>query len=110
MRVLLDECLPEGLRAELPGHHVLTAREAGLAGKKDGDLLAAASGRFDVFITMDRSLQWQQRMSAFGLAVIIIRARSNSLLSIRPLVPDLLRLFPFASPGQVVRVGHASTF
>jgi predicted nuclease of predicted toxin-antitoxin system len=105
MRVLLDECLPEGLRAELPGHRVLTVREAGLAGKKDGDLLTAASGRFDVFITMDRSLQWQQRVSAFHLGVVIIRARSNSLLSIRPLLPDLLRLLPMVSPGQVVRVG-----
>ena len=105
MRVLLDECLPEGLRAELPGHRVLTVREAGLAGKKDGDLLTAASGRFDAFITMDRSLQWQQRMSDFNLAVVVIRARSNSLLSIRPLVPDLLRLLSFVGPGQVVRVG-----
>jgi predicted nuclease of predicted toxin-antitoxin system len=105
MRVLLDECLPEGLRTELPGHQVLTAREAGLAGKKDSDLLTAASGRFDVFITMDRSLQWQQRVSAFDLGVVIIRARSNSLLSIRPLIPDLLRLLLIVGPGQVVRVG-----
>jgi hypothetical protein len=105
MRVLLDECLPEGLRAELPGHQVLTVRQAGLAGKKVGDLLTAASGRFDAFITMDRSLQWQQQVSAFDLGVVIIRARSNSLLSIRPLVPDLLRLLPIVSPGQVVRVG-----
>ena len=105
MRVLLDECLPEGLRAELPGHQVLTAREAGLAGRKDGDLLAAASGRFDAFLTMDRSLQWQQRVSAFDLAVVVLRARSNSLLSIRPLVPDLLRLLSFVGPGQVVRAG-----
>jgi predicted nuclease of predicted toxin-antitoxin system len=105
MRVLLDECLPEGLRAELTGHQVLTVRDAGLAGKKDGDLLAAASGRFDVFITMDRSLQWQQRVSAFDLGVVILRARSNSLLSLRPLLPDLLRLLLMVSPGQVVRVG-----
>jgi predicted nuclease of predicted toxin-antitoxin system len=105
MLVLLDECLPEGLRAELPGHQVLTAREAGLTGKKDGDLLTAASGRFDVFITMDRSLEWQQRVNAFDIRVIIIRARSNSLLSIRPLIPDLLRLLIIVSPGQVVRVG-----
>lgn len=105
MRVLLDECLPEGLRAELPGHKVLTAREAGLAGKKDGDLLAAASGRFDAFLTMDRSLQWQQQVSTFHLRVVVIRARSNSLLSIRPLIPDLLRILLIISPGQVVRVG-----
>jgi len=105
MRVLLDECLPEGLRAELPEHRVLTVREAGLAGKKDGDLLAAASGRFDAFITMDRSLQWQQRVSAFDVGVVIIRARSNSLLSLRPLVPDLLRLLALVRPSQVVRVG-----
>jgi predicted nuclease of predicted toxin-antitoxin system len=104
MRVLLDECLPEGLKAEIPGHEVLTVRQAGLAGKQDGHLLAAASGRFDAFITMDRSLQWQQRVGAFDLAVVILRARSNSLLSLRPLIPDLLRMLLMAGPGQVVRV------
>jgi len=101
----LTSVFRKGSGQSFPGTGVLTVREAGLAGKKDGDLLTAASGRFDAFITMDRSLQWQQKVSAFDLSVVVIRARSNSLQSIRPLVPDLLRLLSFVSRGQVVRVG-----
>jgi predicted nuclease of predicted toxin-antitoxin system len=104
MRVLLDECLPEGLKAELSGHQVLTVRQVGLAGKSDGELLSAASGRFEVFLTMDRSLQWQQRVKDLEFAVVIFRARSNSLLSLRPLVPELLRWLPKLAPGQVLRL------
>lgn len=105
MRVLLDECVPEGFRALLPELRILTAREAGLAGRKNGDLLAAADGRFDVLITVDHSLPWQQHVAAFGLAVVVLRARSNSLLSLQPLVPDLLRALNFIGPGQILRIG-----
>lgn len=106
MRVLLDECVPEGFRALLPEQlRAVTAREAGLAGRKNGDLLAAAEGRFDVLVTVDQSLPWQQHVPIFDLAVVVLRARSNSLLSLRPLVPDLLRTFGFISPGQIVRLG-----
>jgi hypothetical protein len=104
MRVLLDECLPEGLRGEISGHQVATSREAGLAGRKNGALLAAAEGRFDVLVTADQSLPWQQRVIAFQIGVIVLRARSNSLLSLRPLVPKLLLALGVISPGQVIRV------
>jgi hypothetical protein len=107
MRVLLDECVPEGLRAELPGHRVATAREAGLAGRKNGDLLAGAEGRFDVLVTADQNLPWQQSVVAFHLAVVVMRARSNSLLSLRPLIPSLLRALDVIGPAQVIRVGSA---
>jgi predicted nuclease of predicted toxin-antitoxin system len=56
MRVLLDECLPERLKHELPEHQVRTVREAGLAGKKNGALLEFASTQFDVLVTIDRNL------------------------------------------------------
>lgn len=89
----------------LPEIQVVTAREAGLAGRKNGDLLAAAESRFDVLVTVDHSLPWQQHVTSFDLAVVVLRARSNSLLSLRPLVPDLLRTLSFISPGQIIRLG-----
>jgi len=104
MRVLLDECVPEGLRAEIPGHRVATAREAGLAGKKNGALLAGAEGRFDVLVTTDQNLPWQQSVVSFDIAVVVLRARSNSLLSLRPLIPKLLRTLDIVRSGQVIRV------
>ncbi len=63
MRVLLDECLPERLTRELPGHQVWTAREAGLAGKKNGELLDLAAAQFDVLVTLDRSMPSQQNIT-----------------------------------------------
>lgn len=51
MRVLLDECVPRGLRAELPGHQVKTVAEAGWAGVKNGALLQLAATQFDVLLT-----------------------------------------------------------
>lgn len=56
MRVLLDECLPRRLKNEIPGHEVFTAREAGLAGKKNGELLVLAAAGFEVFVTIDQNL------------------------------------------------------
>ncbi|MGB6362765.1 MAG: DUF5615 family PIN-like protein, partial [Thermoanaerobaculia bacterium] len=71
MRVLLDECLPRRLKHELPDHEVRTAPEMGWAGVENGELLRQASGEFDVFITVDRSLEFQQNLSdlAFGIVV-----------------------------------------
>jgi predicted nuclease of predicted toxin-antitoxin system len=104
MRVLLDECLPVGLRDHLTGHQVLTVRQANLTSKKDGALLSSASGRFDVFLTVDRSLQWQQQVANFDVAVVLVRTRSNSLSSLLPLVPSLLQALERAERGQVTRV------
>jgi hypothetical protein len=64
MRVLLDECLPRGLKAHLSGHDVVTVPEAGWAGMKNGELLRAAAGAgraVDVFVTIDKSIVYQQQ-------------------------------------------------
>lgn len=62
MRVLLDECLPRKLKQELGGHEVRTAQEEGWAGLKNGALLQAAAGRFDVLLTVDRNIAFQQNL------------------------------------------------
>ena len=77
MRVLLDECVPRGLRAELPGHEVKTVAEAGWAGVKNGALLQLAANHFDVLLTVDRNLEYQQSFSALTIAVIVIDVPSN---------------------------------
>ena len=61
MRVLLDECLPRGLKKHLQPHEVVTVPEAGWAGKKNGDLLRTANGRIDVFVTIDKTLPVSRR-------------------------------------------------
>ena len=77
MRVLLDECLPRRLKRELVGHEARTAPEMGWASKRNGELLALAIGRFDVFLTADRNLSYQQDLSSFDVAVVVLVAPSN---------------------------------
>jgi predicted nuclease of predicted toxin-antitoxin system len=103
MRVLLDECLPERLRDELPGHQVRTAREAGLAGKKNGLLMELASAQFDVLVTVDRGIPSQQNMTKSRLGVVLIHAR-NSFPALAVLLPQLREAVAVVMPGQVLRV------
>jgi len=86
MRVLLDECLPRKLKSDLAEHEVRTAQEEGWAGWKNGDLLQAASGRFDVFLTVDRNIAFQQNLQGLRIAVVAMVAKSNRLRDVRPLV------------------------
>jgi hypothetical protein len=102
MRVLLDECVPRKLKVHLTGHDCQTAPEAGFAGKKNGELLKAAEeAGFHVFLTVDRGVEFQQNMKLRKIAVLLIRARSNRLADMLPLVPRILREIGSATPGQV---------
>ena len=96
MRVLLDECLPRRLKRELVGHDVKTAPEMGWASKRNGELLTLAVSRFDVFLTADRNLSYQQDVSEFDIAVVVLVARSNRLDDLRSLIPRLLEILPTA--------------
>ena len=87
MRVLLDECVPRGLRQELTDHEVKTVAEMGWAGIKNGVLLRNAEKEFDVFLTVDRNLEYQQDVSSVALAVVLIHAQSNDIVVLRPLMP-----------------------
>ena len=104
MRVLLDECVPRALRAELPGHEVKTVAEAGWAGVKNGGLLQLAAKDFDVLLTVDRNLEYQQNFSGLALAVIVMDAPSNDIVVLRPLMPAVLEAIPKAQPGVVMHV------
>jgi hypothetical protein len=105
MRVLLDECVDWRLSRSIVGHEVKTARQMGWSAIKNGELLTLAEAEFDVFVTVDRNLSFQQRLPAFNVAVIVIRSRSNRLASLMPLVPALLAAIPAARPGTVTTVG-----
>jgi len=71
---------------------------------KNGELLALASAEFGAFITVDRNLAFQQNVRALAIAVIVLRARSNRLADLKPLVPELLRMLETAKPGTVTMV------
>lgn len=104
MRVLLDECFPRALRAELPGHEVTTVAEAGWGGLTNGVLLQRAATRFDVLLTVDRNLEYQQNFSGLSIAVIVVDVPSNDIEVIRPLMPKVREVLPNAKLGVVTRV------
>ena|ERR1700719_2667100 len=85
MHVLLDECVPKRLRTELTAHAVRTVAEMGWSGIKNGELLQKAASDFDCFLTVDRNLQFQQRIDALPLAVLI-QAVDNRIETLRPLM------------------------
>lgn len=84
MRVLLDECLPRKLKRELEGHDVRTVPEMGWASRKNGELLRLAATEFDVLLTVDRSLFYQQNLRDLPIAIISLRAKSNRLVDLQP--------------------------
>jgi hypothetical protein len=102
LRILLDECVPRALKRHLRGRDtVLTVPEAGFAGLKNGQLLRRAEGNFDVFITTDKSLQHQQNLSAWSLAFVLLRAVSNDIADLEPLVPRLMASLADLGPGTL---------
>jgi hypothetical protein len=99
VKVLLDECID--WRLGRVGHDVKTARQMGWATIKNGELLALAGGRFEVFVTVDRNLSFQQNLVSYSIAVIVLRAKTNRLADLKPLAPRLLAAIESARPGVV---------
>jgi hypothetical protein len=105
MKLLLDECVTRHPRRELTGHEVQTVDEAGLKGLKNGELLRAASGIFDILITVDKSISHQQNTRGLKIAVLVPVARKNSIEALAPMVPQALAILPQLAPGEVVHIG-----
>ncbi len=107
MRVLLDECVDWRLARHLAGHNVKTARQMGWTTIKNGELLALASQAFDVFVTVDRNLSFQQNLGNLPIAVVVLAARTNRLADLISAVPDLLAAIASAKPGAARVVAGA---
>ena len=105
MRVLLDENVPVDLATLLRGHEVQTVSGLGWQGLKNGELLQRAADRFDAFVTMDRNIEHQQVLAGQTFGVVLLRAPSNRMVHLRPLIPGLLHALADLKPGQIVRVG-----
>ena len=105
MRILLDDQLPRQLAREIPGHYVRTVQQQGWSGLGTGELLrrAAAQG-FEIFVTADQNLQFQQNLSGSPLGVIVLVARTNALEDLIPLLTPLLDSIPNIRPGDVRRI------
>jgi hypothetical protein len=107
MRVLIDECLPRKLKQELTDHETRTVPEMGWAGKKNGELMRLMTGKFDVFLTADQNLKYQQNLKDTSVGVIVLAAKSNRLPDLLPLVPGLMESLETIKPGDLVRIEAA---
>jgi hypothetical protein len=89
----------------MPGQEVRTARQMGWSAVKNGELLNLVSARFDVFVTVDQNLSFQQNTKDLRIAVVVLRARTNRLSDLLPLVPELLVAIAGAKRGEFRTVG-----
>jgi len=108
MRVLLDESLPERLRHLFSDHEVATVRWMGWSSAKNGKLLDLAESRFDVLLTADQSLPFQQHLSNRQIAVIVLAGLDNLLETLQPLVADVLRALETIEPGQWTQISPST--
>ncbi len=115
MKLLLDENLPHRLRPLLVGHDVFTVAFMNWKGIENGSLMALAAGNgFDAVVTKDSGIEYEQNATHLPCSVVILKAKSNSIADIRPLVPELLDVLRTLRPRSVVRipretVGRSST-
>jgi hypothetical protein len=105
VHILLDENIPVDLAADFVGHDVDTVVGVGWAGFANGELLSRASGKYDAFVTMDRSIEHEQNVSKLPFGVVVLRAPSNRLVHLRPRVPAILDAVKALAPGQLRHVG-----
>ena len=107
MRILLDENLPRKLKWSLKAE-AITVPERGWGGVKNGQLLRQAAAEFDVMLTMDRGIEYQQNLAVLDLCLIVLSAVSNDVDDLLPLVSainaTLLAKPTEALPGRVIHI------
>lgn len=104
MRVLLDESVPRAFGFEITGHFVRTAQTAGFSGLLNGELLAAMkAGGFDVLVTFDQNLPYQQN-ATLPVAVVVLVAPNNRVETVKRFAPGLLNILESLKAGQLVKL------
>jgi predicted nuclease of predicted toxin-antitoxin system len=105
VKVLLDENLPHALRIEIMGHEVFTTQYLGWTGIENGTLLAkAATEGFDVVVTNDRGLEYQQNLHTLPVSVVVLIAQANTIEAIRPLLLSLHNQLRTLSPRTFIKI------
>jgi len=101
MKVLLDECLPKKLKREVQADVVRTVPEMGWAGTKNGALLRLAEPEFDLFLTNDQNLEYQQNLKQFDIAIVVLIALTNDIEDLKLLMPAANEAMRLISARQI---------
>lgn len=108
IKILLDECLPKKLKYRIeesdPDFSAKTTPEMGWASLSNGDLLSVAEGRFDVFITSDKNLSFQQSIPTTSIQLILLKAKTNIYEDLLPLVEKLPPFIKAHEPGKFIEI------
>jgi hypothetical protein len=105
MRLLLDECVPRPLKQDLAGHDVEHVVDKGWSSKRNGELLKLmVSEGFEALLTVDQNIEFQQNLKELRIGVVVVRARTNRMKELRPLVPEILDALSKLAPGEIIRV------
>ena len=105
----MDECLPKKLKRELIGYTVFTVQEKGWSGVKNGELLHKGEKEFDVWVTADQNIEFQQNLSRFNIAIVVLVAPRNKLEVLLPLIPELREILKTIQPGQIAYIDSHQT-
>jgi len=107
VRILIDECAPKALKKHLAnqGHDCLTVQEAGWSGKQNGELLSPAEAVFDVLVTVDTNLRYQQNLASRRIAIVVLHSTSNRLEDLRQHFPACVSALKKIRSGEMVQIG-----
>jgi hypothetical protein len=106
MRLLLDECIPRKFKNSLRNHDCRTVPEEGWAGKKNGELLdLAENSGFQVFVSIDRGIEFQQKLKPRRIAVMLVRTKSNRVTDLVAHLPKIMSALERLQAGQLIRIG-----
>ena len=109
MKVLLDECVDARFAPHVTGFDTQTVVGKGWSGISNGKLLNLAQAEFDVFVTVDKNLSFQQNLPKYSIAVILLHCKSNRVQDLLLLMEELLEAIPGAPRGEVSHVGAQQT-
>ncbi len=99
--------MPRKLRRDLPQVIVRTAQEEGWSAVRNGDLLRRASAAFDVLVTIDQRMRYQQNMRRVSIGVVVVEVPDTRLSQLRLLLPELREAIERVQPGEVIVVTPA---
>lgn len=101
MRVFVDECVNKRLLRHLVGHDVVHATNTPLRGMKNGVLLSAVAPDYEISLTLDKNIRFQQNLKNFPLTFVIMHSAYNALKDLLPLLPDVLSVLNIFEAGDL---------
>jgi predicted nuclease of predicted toxin-antitoxin system len=104
LKIFLDHCVPKRLLRLLAEHAVKTAYQMGWAAKKNGELLKLVASEFEVFLTVDQNLRYQQNLASSSLKFIVLVAANNQYDTLAPLIPQVNMALTKLAPGDVIEI------